>query len=100
MFTTSAPLDVDVVNDDIRIISLRAFFERLPSGVAVSIDESTNLDVKTVNAGLKLSAYVDLDSFIVLRDLGVLVQESELTQEQADAMQVNGQVYEKYSGVL
>ena len=84
----------------IRIISLRAFFERLPSGVGVSIEESTDVDVKTVNIGLKLTGYADLDSFITLRDLGVLVQKSELSQEQADAMLIDGQIYEKYNGVL
>lgn len=89
-----------IVVDPIRIISVRAFFERLPSTARKSMTASTNADVIDILKGIQLIDYVDLDGLLVLRDLGVLVQAGELTQIQADAMLVDGQVYEAYNGTL
>jgi len=95
VFTAPAP-----VPEVIRIISRRAFFERLPDGVAVLINESTNPNVKKVNIGMNLSNYVDLDSYPAIHDLGELMLAGMITDVQMVGMLVDGKIYEKYNGVL
>ncbi len=85
----------------IRVISLRAFFERIPSASRKLIKKSNSEGVQDVMEGLRLSTYVDLDSPITTRDLTTLITEIMVTQDEVNTLiLIDGQEYEKYNGVL
>ena len=89
------------VADSVRIISVRAFFERLPKAAAKAIKKSNDEDVQYVNSGLAYVAYIDLDSPVTTRDLTTLMDASILTQDEVDNLiLVDGESYELYKGVL
>lgn len=89
------------VNTGIRVIGVRAFFERMPKAARKKIRKSTDEDVQDVIGGMDYLNYVDLDSPITTRDLATLVTKNMLTQEVVDTkMIVDGEEYEKYNGVM
>lgn len=88
------------IEKPIRVISVRAWFERIPKTARKAIRKSQDEDVIDVMEGLGYVTYVDLDSLITLRDVGILMTAGLLTQEEVDSMLVDGQDYEKYNGVL
>ncbi len=84
----------------IRVIGVRAFFERLPKRARKLMKKSKNEDVKDVVEGMNYLNYVDLDSPITTRDLSTLVTATIITQAEADSLLVDGADYEKYNGVM
>ena len=88
-------------NTGIRIIGLRAFFERIPKASRKLIRKSNEEDVRDVMEGMRYLNYVDLDSPITTRDLNTLLAYGMITQDDIDTkLIIDGQVYEKYNGVL
>lgn len=93
-----------VTPEPIRIITVRAWFERfqaIDNRIVKNIRKSQNEDVQSLWEGMKyFTSYIDLDSPIIDRDLAILVTANEITSTEAVTMKIDGVEIEKYNGTL